>query len=274
MAIENLSGDRISDLSTEINHRFPSTIRETTRGLDERVETITTADEWDELARELQTAVAEAVSQTFVGVEQGPADIRTEIAELLSADDVVGPTRRTDGDVLDAQAFWRARSLSNGGAAGTALKTGLTGLRGAQSGILLLGVSTQFLPTAAAVFVASNPVLLGVGAAFGGMQLLEDRKRKVQQRRQNARSQMRSFADDVQFEMGNELTKALRQVQRDLRDEFVELIGELRTTWTAAAKQAEAAVAAGAEGVQRRLGVIEEHHGRLGALRERMETPA
>lgn len=265
-------GDRISDLSTEINHRFRGAVRETTRQLDEQIETIKTGDDWDELARVLQTSVAEAVTQAFVGVERGRVEIRDEIAEMLSADDVVGPARSAGGDVLDTHAFWRSRSLSEGSAVGGALKTGLTGLRGAQGGIMMLCISGQFLPAAAAVFVMSNPVLLGIGAAFGGMQLIEDRKRKLQQRRQGARTQMRQFADDIQFEMGNELTKALRQVQRDLRDEFVELIGELRTTWTSAAKQAEAALAAGSDGVERRLAAIDAQRARLDALHTRLEA--
>jgi hypothetical protein len=265
-------GDRISDLSTEVNHRFRGAVRETTRELDEQIETIKTAEDWDGLARVLQTSVAEAVTQAFVGVERGRGEIRGEIAELLSADDVVGPTRSDGGPTLDAHAFWRSRSMSDGSAVGGALKTGLTGLRGAQGGIMMLCISGQFLPAAAAVFVMSNPVLLGIGAAFGGMQLLDDRKRKLQQRRQTARTQMRQFADDIQFEMGNELTKALREVQRDLRDEFVELIGELRTTWTTAAKQAETALSAGTDGIERRLATIGGQRSRLTAVRSRLEA--
>ena len=61
--------------------------------------------------------------------------------------------------------------------------SGLTGLRGAQGGVMMFGMMGQFLPTAAATLVASNPVLLGAGALFGGMQLVEDRKRKVTMRR-------------------------------------------------------------------------------------------
>lgn len=264
-------GDRVSDLSTEINHRFRGSVRETTRRLDEQIESIKTGEQWDELARILQTSVAEAVTEAFVGVERGRVEIRAEIAELLSADDVVGPTGPGGADVLDAHAFWRSRAMSDGNAVGGALKTGLTGLRGAQGGIMMLCISGQFLPAAAAVFVMSNPVLLGVGAAFGGMQLLDDRKRKLQQRRQAARTQMRQFADDIQFEMGNELTKALREVQRDLRDEFVELIGELRTTWTTAAKQAESALTAGTEAVERRLSAIDLQRSRLAVVRTRLE---
>lgn len=267
-------GDRITDLTNDINHRFRGSIRGTTQQLDEQIEQITSAEQWDELSRGLQTAVADAVTNAFVAVERGRTQIRDEVAELLSADDVVGPGRAAAGASIDTTTFWRTKPLADGTAAGKALKTGLTGLRGAQSGIMLLGVSGQFLPTAAAVFIASNPVLLGVGAVFGGMQLIEDRKRKIQARRQQARSQMRQFTDDVTFEMGNELGKALRQVQRDLRDEFIELITELRTTWTAAAKQAEAALHQGSAGVERRTAAIDQQLDQLRRLRDDMAIGA
>ena len=47
---------------------------------------------------------------------------------------------------------------------------------------MMFGMMGQFLPGAAAVLIAANPVLLGAGAVFGGMQLVDERKRKVAQR--------------------------------------------------------------------------------------------
>ena len=97
---------------------------------------------------------------------------------------------------------------------------GLTGIKGAQGGIMMFGMMGQFLPAAAGALLATNPVLLGIGALFGGMGLAEDRKRKVQMRRQTARTQVRQFLDDVQFEVTNQLTGVVRDIQRELRDEF------------------------------------------------------
>ena len=265
---QTVLGDRLADLSSDVNHRFRSTIRETARQLDERIEALKNAEEWDQMARDLQSGVATAVTQVFVDIEDGRAGIRGEIAELLSADDVVGPTAQRAADVLDTASMWRARGIEpDESKQGKAFRTGLTGLRGAQGGVMLLGVSSGFLPGAAALFLASNPVLLGAGALFGGFQLVEDRKRRVQQRRQAARGQMRQFTDDVQFEMSNELTKMVRDVQRGLRDEFVGLIGELQQSWVQAAKQAEDALAQGAEGLTARRSAVDGHLARLDALR-------
>lgn len=272
---QTVLGDRLADLSSEVNHRFRGSVRETTRQLDERIEKLKNAEEWDEMARDLQSGIAQSVTQVFVEVEDGRAAIRGEVAALLSADDVVGPTAQRSNDLIDTASMWRSRGIEpDESSQGKAFRTGLTGLRGAQGGVMLLGVSSGFLPGAAALFLASNPVLLGAGALFGGFQLVEDRKRRVQQRRQGARGQMRQFTDDVQFEMSNELTKMIREVQRSLRDEFVALIGELQQSWANAAKQADEALAQGSDGLAARRSVVDAHLGRLDAIRSDMEASA
>ena len=106
----------------------------------------------------------------------------------------------------------------------------------------MFGMLGSFLPTAAGVLLASNPVLLGVGALFGSMGLIDDRKRKVQARRQAARTQVRQFLDDVQFEVGNQIANLIKDIQRELRDEFGERLAELQRTYTDTATRAQADV--------------------------------
>lgn len=254
---QTVLGDRITDLSSEVTHRLRGRVRETTRVIEEQIETLKTAEQWDGLAATLQSDVADTVTEAFVSIETGRSSIRAELAELLAADDVIGPSESRQFDVLDTASMWRARDIDpSESSGGRAFRTGITGLRGAQGGVLMLGVSSQFLPQAAALFIASNPVLLGAGALFGGFQLMDDRKRKLQQRRQGARTQLRSFTDEVQFEVMNEITQFLRSVQRELRDEFIALIGDLQTSWTAAAQQAQQTLAAGEQAATERAAAI------------------
>ena len=103
----------------------------------------------------------------------------------------------------------------------------------------MFGMLGRFLPTAAAGLMMSNPVTIGIGAVFGGMQLADAHKRKIAMRRQQARSNVRQFLDEVQFAIGNEISDALRDVQRGIRDEFTERIGELLRTYSEAAQQAQ-----------------------------------
>jgi hypothetical protein len=122
---------------------------------------------------------------------------------------------------------------------------------------MMFGMMGQFLPTAAATLFAANPVLLGAGAVFGGMQLMEDRKRKVTMRRQAARQQVRQFIDDVQFQVTNELTGSIRELQRAMRDEFGARLAELHQTVAGTAKRAQEDANRSKEGAKTRMAEID-----------------
>jgi hypothetical protein len=145
-------------------------------------------------------------------------------------------------------------------------KLGVTGFRGAQGGVMMFGMMGKFLPAAAAGIMVTNPVMLGAGAIFGSIQLLEDRKRKVAMRRQNARQQVRKFVDDVQFEVGNEITGTIRAMQRELRDEFTELLKELQQTYTSTAQRAQTAAKQTQEERKTRAEEIDGLLGQLAAV--------
>jgi Dynamin family len=234
--------DQITDLSSAVMHDFRGSMRSVMRECDERAEQLEGGDAWDELVRDLQSRVAEVVTDAFVTIEQGRHSIRAEIATLLQDEQIGTDTRsRRLGDDVDVTEFWREKDIDPESAkrGKLALQKGLTGLRGAQGGMMMFGMLGQFLPGAAAGLFASNPVLLGAGAAFGGFQLMEDRKRRVTQRRQAARAQIRQFADDVQFEFGDQITGLVRDLQRSLRDDFSGRLAELQRTYTATAQQAQ-----------------------------------
>jgi hypothetical protein len=232
--------DRVSDVSSRVNFDFRAAMRVVNRVVDERLEQLTKADEWDELATALQRDVADQVAAAFAAIETGREHIRSEVAELIRDERLLPVTSNRTSPWFDVDQLWRAKPLEEQGAAAKkGFQTGLTGLRGAQGGVMMFGMMGGFLPTAATIFMASNPVLLGAGALFGGMQLAEDRKRKVTTRRQSAKAQVRQFLDDVQFDVGNELTTAIRDLQRELRDEFSERLAELQKTYADTAKRAQ-----------------------------------
>ena len=117
---------------------------------------------------------------------------------------------------------------------------------------MMFGMMGTFLPAAAGVLIMSNPVLLGVGAVFGTMGLADDRRRKVAARRLSARTQVRTFLDDISFEMGNETSNMIREIQRELRDDFSDRIAGLMRTYTETAQRAQADMqSTGAERQQR-----------------------
>ena len=100
------------------------------------------------------------------------------------------------------------------------------------SGISKFGLSLGAL--------ATGPVLAGGFVVMGGLKVFDDRKRRVSQRKQKLRGQIRSFMDNVQFQMGDEIGSMIRDAQRSLRDEFMSRIGELQTTYTETIQQLQA----------------------------------
>ena len=163
-------------------------------------------------------------------------------SRLLLQDEHLGlprPGGRPD-DVVDIGELWQGKALDEAGGKGKAVMSGLTGLRGAQGGVVMFGMMGQFLPAAAATIVASNPVLLGVGRAVRWIcRSRKNASARSRPRRQSARQQVRQFMDDVQFEVTNEMTGMLRDLQRDMRDEFGDRLAELQRTYTDTAQRAQ-----------------------------------
>ena len=234
--------DRVADLSNSVNFELRGSMRTISRNMDEIIETLQSGEAWDDMARDLQSDVADEVAAAFMKLETGRLAIRDEVVALLGEEDLGSAHLLGSGaGEFELESLWPDRELDASATRGRkkALDTGITGIRGAQSGVMMFGMLGQFLPKAAGALLATNPVLLGIGAVFGGMSLADDHKRKVAGRRQTARGQVRQFLDDVQFEVGNQIGGLIRDIQRDLRDEFSERLGELQRTYTESAKRAQ-----------------------------------
>ncbi len=251
--------DRVAEVNNRITHNFRAAMREVLRDVDAQIETLKGGNEWDEVVRDLQTRVANAVTDAFVEIEEQRQAIHGEIVDLLQDEDLGVATGAGGRDAIDVRELWQDKPIEEAGSRGGRIfKTGLTGIRGAQGGVMMFGMMGTFLPATIATLVAANPVLLGAGAIFGGMQLAEDRKRKIAMRRQVARQQLRQFVDDVQFEVGDQLSGAVRDLQRSLRDEFTERLTELQRTYTETAQRAQESVKQSQEEQQRRSAELQQ----------------
>ncbi len=233
--------DRIADLSNDITFRFRGAMRSVSEGMDTQIEHLTKGADWDDMVRDMQTDVADAVTNAFVSIENGCGSIEEEVIELLQEEQLGLPQRAGRDHSVDVSTLWSAKPLDEKSAASKrAFQTGVTGIRGVQSGMYMFSSISSWLPAAAGALLIANPVLIGAGALFGGMQLLDERKKKLTARRQSARQQVRQFLDNVQFEVGNEISNMVREAQRDLRDEFSDRLGELQRTYTETAQRAQA----------------------------------
>lgn len=231
--------DRMADLANSVNFDFRGAMRQVSRNMDEMIEGLQSGEAWDDMVRDLQSDVADEVTNAFVALEAGRASIRADVIDLLDEEDL-GLAESRGPAMFDVTDLWRDKALEvQSRGRRKAFDTGVTTVRGAQGGVMMFGMLGSFLPGAAGALLATNPVMLGIAAVFGSMGLSDDRKRKVQARRQAARAQVRQFLDDVQFEVGNQISIVVRDVQRDLRDEFTERLGQLQRTYSDAAKRGQ-----------------------------------
>lgn len=238
-----LVADHISDLANSSSFQFRKAMRTVSSDIEESIELLKSPDDWDQLARRLQTDVADAVTDVFIAIERGAETMRTAAIELIGEEALELDGSATRRERIELASLWTDKSVDPAsGRAGRPLGSALVGLRGAQSGIIMFGMMGRFLPAGAAALMMSNPVTVGIGAVFAGMQLADAHKRKIALRRQQARSNVRQFLDEVQFAIGNEIGELMRDVQRSIRDEFTDRIAELLRTYSEAALRSQQAV--------------------------------
>ena len=265
--------DQMADLSNTAGHQFRKAVRDVSRDIEDAIELLKTPADWDVLGRRLQTEVAEAVTKVFVGIESGAQATRDAVVALIGDETLdVGPlTSRRER--VEMSAMWTDKGIDEASRRGVRrLGSTMVGLRGAQSGVIMFGMLGQFLPAGAAALMLSNPVTLGIGAVFAGVQLKDAHKRKIALRRQQARTNVRVFLDEVQFVVGNELNEVMRSVQRALRDEFTDRITELLRTYTAAAQNAQRAVKISVESAPQRIELLRSTLTRSARLRSSLTS--
>ncbi len=129
----------------------------------------------------------------------------------------------------------------------------------------MFGMMARFLPAGIGAVMLATPVMLGVGTAFAGYQIVDAKKRKVAQRRQQARVNLRQFVDDVQFEVTNGIGESVRSIQRSFRDGVTDRMAELQRGYAETAKAAAASAERDARETAERVELL---RGRLGRLEE------
>ena len=101
---------------------------------------------------------------------------------------------------------------------------------GAKAGVELLGLVGTLLGAAIV-----GPAVLGVAAVYGGKEVLDERRRRLTDRRQQARTFLAELIEEVRFQVEGRLTSVMDEVQRQMRARFTERIAELQRTVAASA---------------------------------------
>jgi GTPase SAR1 family protein len=236
-----LLNDGFTDLRSEVDYQLRTAVRTLLTNVDAQLEDLDPASDWENFTQEVQETMSIAVGEAFATIDQGVVTISDQIAALLAQEEEVVPDLGGT-DPLDVMAVWagteRELKTADGKRVTGALATGLTALRGGSSGMILLGMVGNLAGLALAA-----PVSVGVAALFGAKQVIDTRKTALKQRRQEARTVVRQYIDEVNLEVSNRTRQSIQDFHRTLRDHYAARLQELSRSTTTAMQTAQESLA-------------------------------
>ena len=256
--------DGFADLSSRVDYEFRSAMRTTLRDVEAELEESEPAEAWPEISRRMQDDVAAAVADVFQHLNDGTEEVRDTIVDLLQEQELGFADGSVRADTFDTRSLWTDRDVT-APTTGSRIGTGFNTLRGAQGGVLVLGMLGNLMG-----FAIMGPALIGIAVVFGGKQLIDERKRLLQQRRQQARTFVRQFIDDVQFEVGTRIRDMTRDLQRQLRDHFNDRISELLSTLSETTRALESSMQQDMQSRNARIDVLQRRMEKLDIVLERV----
>jgi hypothetical protein len=204
------------------------------REAQDEIEQIDPGRDWNAVSQKIQQRVAGAVRAAFLETTDGAAAIQAIVSRLLT-DEEGAWTEDGEPISFDATTLWQ-----DGQAFGGKLRSGVVAgfglLAGAAVGVEMLGMLGALLGTALV-----GPALLGAALFFGGREVAGERRRQLTDRRQQARTFVAQFVEDVRFEVDGRLASLGGTLQRDMRARFTRRIAELSRTYQESASAIERA---------------------------------
>ncbi|MCG5432112.1 dynamin-like GTPase family protein [Mycobacterium sp. MYCO198283] len=219
---QQVLNDGIADLTADVEHDLRGRFRTITQHTERVIDHCDPTVHWAEIGAELEEAIATAVGDNFVWAYQRAEVLAREVARTFveaGLDAVKMPA--LSASEMGAE-FGELSSVAQLEA--KPIKTGhkiVTGMRGSYGGVLMFGMLTSF-----AGLGMFNPLSLGAGLILGRKAYKEDMENRMLRVRNEAKTNVRRFVDDVAFVVTKESRDRLKTVQRQLRDHYREIANQ------------------------------------------------
>jgi gas vesicle protein len=259
--------DGVADLTSDIDHDLRGRIRRVIEEADDAIEQVDPADSWSEMESWLESRASQELLASYRRLREGATALSEQVAEHF---------QEVAGGVLDRLAVFNPVPLVSRARVKhrieldkmTVGKQAMVALKGAYGGALM------FIVLGALTGITLGPIGLGVGLVMGRKALKEEKERQLRKRQAQAKSAARRYCDEVSFVMGKDCRDTLRRIQRQLRDHYTTLAGELNRSHAEALANASKAAKQTQAVRQRRLADIDAELGRLRTLRMHAEARA
>ena len=210
---QTVLGDGIQDLSSDVEHDLRERLRLMVRRGEDLLDDSDPKDTWRDFqawaAREATAAAVDNLMMLVTRTEQLAHDVAERFGLEYDSLDVDLPApdlalRKVDQLDVSFQKSGMQQFLG-----------AFTAARVTYGGFYMLGAVGALFSVALAA-----PRGLLAGMTLGRRLIKSERERQVQQRRLQAKGELRRYVDDVGFHVGRDCREAIRRTQRFLRDEF------------------------------------------------------
>ncbi len=219
---QQVLNDGIADLTADVDHDLRARFRAITQHAEQVIDTCDPTQHWAEIGGEVEDDVANAVGDNFVWAYQRAEALAADVARTFveaGLDAIKMPevsAREMGAGVgrLKSLARLESKPIGKGHKA-------ITSMRGSYGGVLMFGMLTSV-----AGLGMFNPLSLGAGLLLGRKAYKEDMENRMMRVRNEAKTNLRRFVDDVLFVVTKESRDRLKNVQRQLRDHYREIANQ------------------------------------------------
>ncbi|MFN8032817.1 MAG: dynamin-like GTPase family protein [Mycobacterium sp.] len=219
---QQILNDGIADLTADVDHDLRARFRAITQHAEGAIDSCDPTQHWAEIGGEVENDVANAVGDNFVWAYQRAEALAAEVARTFveaGLDAIKMPevsAREMGAGVGRLKSLARLESKP----IGKGHKV-ITSMRGSYGGVLMFGMLTSV-----AGLGMFNPLSLGAGLLLGRKAYKEDMENRMMRVRNEAKTNLRRFVDDVLFVVTKESRDRLKNVQRQLRDHYREIANQ------------------------------------------------
>ncbi|GID92498.1 dynamin family protein [Amorphoplanes digitatis] len=210
---QTVLGDGIQDLTADVDHDLRERLRGLLRGGEELLDESDPRDTWRDFqawaAREATAAAVDNLMLLVTRTEQLARDVAERFDLEYDSLDVDLPSPEQGlGKVGELDVSFHKSGMQQ-------FLGAFTAARVTYGGFYMLGALGALFNVAVAA-----PIGLLAGMTLGRRLIKQERDRQIQQRRLQAKAELRRYVDDVSFHVGRDSREAVRRTQRFLRDEF------------------------------------------------------
>lgn len=217
---QQILSDGVADLTADVDHDLRARFRAITQHTEDVIDSCDPTLQWAEIGAQVENDVANAVGDNFVWAHQRAEALAAEVARTF-VDAGLEIVKLPEAADMGA-GLGRLKSLAR--LESTPIGKGhkmITSMRGSYGGVLMFGMLTSV-----AGLGMFNPISLGAGLLMGRKAYHEDMENRMLRVRNEAKTNLRRFIDDVLFVVTKESRDRLKNIQRHLRDHYREIANQ------------------------------------------------